>query len=254
MEDQSNNSCNENKDQVKDDAVHEEKKESSEKENSKYNIKLIKEQIDTIDDDLIFKVIICGDTAVGKTTIAVRATQDLFQEQHKTTIGFDVCSYIVEINNTFIKLQIWDTCGLEEFLACTPSLFKNVSLALIVYAIDRKETFNDVNRWVNLIKKHTRPDTLFFLVGNKADLNDTRQVNTEEGEKMKEDEKYGYFIETSAKDGYNIQNLFYKGCIQLYEQYLESKKTGNMDREDFQKRKTLKLSKNKTTIEKKKCC
>lgn len=253
MADQTINSNIENKEEISKNELNEGVKQSSEEENEKYKIKIIKEQVDNIDDDLIFKVIICGDVAVGKTSIAIRATQDLFQEEHKTTIGFDVFSYIVDINKSLLKLQIWDTCGLEEFSSCTPSLFKNASLALIVYSIDRKETFDNVNRWVNLIKKNAKPDTIFFLVGNKADLNDKRQVSKEEGEKMKESEKYGYFIETSARDGINIQNLFYKGCILLYEQYLESKKSGNMNREDFHKRNSIKITKNKN-IENKKCC
>ena len=253
MEDQTTNSTDENKDQMKKNEQNEDKKILTEEEISKYEIKVINEEINTIDDDLIFKVIICGDLEVGKTSIALRATQNLFQEHHKATIAFDVFSYIVDINNTLIKLQIWDTCGLEEFSACAPSLFKNASLAFIVYSIDKNETFNNVNRWVNLIKKNTRPDTIFFLVGNKADLNDIREVSKEEGEKMKENEKYGYFIETSAKDGVNIQNLFYEGCIQLYEQYLESKKLGNMNRENFQKKKSLKISRNKNKEKNKNC-
>lgn len=233
----------------------EEEKYISSANEQKYNIKVLPDT--TQNDELFFKVLILGDPAVGKTSLSLRATKGLFQTAYKATIGFDIFNYIVDINGSVIKLQIWDTCGLEEFSACTPSLYKNASLALIVYAIDKRSSFENVSRWVNLVRKSSRPETLIFLVGNKADLVDQKQITTEEGQKAKEEEEFGFFIETSAKDGLNIQNLFKEGCIQLYEQFVNVDSLDISEREDFTKRKdsmALKKDKHTATAQKKGCC
>lgn len=223
-------------------------------EGRKYEIKYIIE--DSAKDELVFKVLIVGDQAVGKTSLSLRATKNLYQSAYKTTIGFDIFNYIVEVNGVIIKLQIWDTCGLEEFSACTPSLYKNASLVLVAYSINNRTSFENVTRWVNLLKKSSRPETLIFLVANKADLVDDREVSVEEGMKAKEEQDFGFFIETSAKDGLNIQNLFLEGAVQLYEQFVNNKDGDEPEREDFTKNRGASVLSKQSHKETKKhgCC
>lgn len=227
---------------------------------SKYNISKVDEQEDVSNiKEIQFKLIVIGDIAVGKSSIIkklVKGNEDS-RKSYQATIGFDIFKYKCKVKDIIINLNIWDTCGLIDFTAATKSLFTNACLAIVVYEIDKMASFKNVENWINLLKINSQPDTLIFLVGNKADLKDKREVKEEDGKEFVKLNNLYYFIETSATDNTSfVKDLFDQAMARLYEYYkFHQIKTDNddndEDREDFTKRKgTLKLSKDKKSKEK----
>ena len=214
--------------------------------NQKYKIEIVNEQY--LGDEITSKIILIGDSGVGKTSLTIRLTQKLFNEKAKSTIGFDIFKYVAKINDKVFKLQIWDTCGLEEFSACTPSLYKNASLAIIVYAINDRKTFKHLENWTNLVKANSNPETLIFIVGNKKDLEkeNNRIIQKEEGEEFKNKYGFSFFIEASAKENEFVDEIFHQAMIQIYEKnFLNNENKGRMD---FTKRKdSVRLKPHKKT-------
>ena len=113
--------------------------------------------------DYNYKIIIIGDSGVGKTCLTYRATSGEFREKIAATIGFEYFPFVVKYQNKILKLEIWDTCGQEAY-------FNNSSLAIIVYAIDNRKTFTSIDEWIRQCKSLCSPDTKFFLIGNKNDV------------------------------------------------------------------------------------
>ena len=164
--------------------------------------------------DYLFKYIIIGDAAVGKSNLLLRYTHGQFKPEYQLTIGVEFGAKNVQINNKIYRIQIWDTAGQENFRSITRAYYKNSVCALVVYDISSRDSFNNVSTWVEDCKNQS-PKTIFMvLVGNKSDLNDKRQVNTEEGQELAE--KYGMlFFETSAKSGENVENVFVKSAEEI---------------------------------------
>ena len=156
--------------------------------------------------DLKFKVIVVGNMNVGKSCLALRATEGMFKENLGSTVPLSICSFNVKINDMKISLQIWDTCGQEKYRALIKGYYTNSSLAIIVYSVTDKESFNDVNVWYKLIKENIS-DCKIFLIANKVDSPD-RIITTEEGNKCRKDFNFDLYMETSAKSGFNSQELF----------------------------------------------
>ena len=173
--------------------------------------------------DLSFKLIIIGDQGVGKSCLAIKASRNYFEDFYSPTVGFEFLSFNVKVEDKIVKLQIWDTCGQEVYRSLISSFFRSASLAIIVYSIDSEESFNNIEKWLNDIKTQSNPDIKIFLVGNKADLEDKRKISHEEGEKLSNDHKFSYFMETSAKTGFNVQNVFIEAAKKLYLQHEEIK-------------------------------
>ena len=200
---------------------------------SKYNISKINDNEDISDmKEITFKISVIGDVAVGKSSIIQRLTKEgeKFNENYKATIGFDIFKYKCKVKDIIINLNIWDTCGLVDFSASTSSLFKNTALAIVVYSIDNKESFEHLVNWTNALKDNTKPDILVFIVGNKNDLEDKREVKMEEGKAFMEERNYNFFLETSAKENKHVKDLFEQAFAQLYEYHYKEVKD---NREDF---------------------
>ena len=170
--------------------------------------------------DISFKVIIIGDCGVGKSSLSLKATKNIFTETYKTTIGFEFYTFNIKINNLNINLQIWDTCGQEQYRSLISSFYKNSSLAIIVYAIDNIISFNNVDIWIKDLKQNSNPNIKVILIGNKNDLIDKRQIEFEKGNKFARDYDFDLFFETSAKSGFNVQNIFIDSAKILYLEYL----------------------------------
>lgn len=170
--------------------------------------------------DLSFKLIIIGDSGVGKSCLAMKASKDQFDALYSPTIGFEFMSFYLKIEEKIIKLQVWDTCGQEVYRSLITSFYRNSSLAIIVYAIDDENTFSDVNNWLNEVRTKGNPEVNIFLVGNKADLEDKRKVTNQEAKTFTENNRIKYFLETSAKTGFNAKNVFIEAGKLLYEQHL----------------------------------
>ena len=164
--------------------------------------------------DYLFKYIIIGDAAVGKSNLLLRYAHGQFKPEYQLTIGVEFGAKNVEIRNKVYRIQIWDTAGQENFRSITRAYYKNSVCALVVYDISSRDSFNNVSTWIDDCKNQS-PKTIFMvLVGNKSDLSDRRQVNTEEGQELAD--KYGIlFYETSAKDGTNVDNIFYDSANKI---------------------------------------
>ena len=171
--------------------------------------------------DLSFKLIFIGDSSVGKSCLTAKAVKNNFEEYYQATVGFEFLTFNMKVNDKVIKLQIWDTCGQEIYKSLISNFYRNSSLAVLVYAIDNKESFNHVENWLNDLKSQANPDVRIFLVGNKADLEEERKVQKEEGEKYKEDQHLDLFMETSAKTGHNARNVLVEAAKILYKDYLK---------------------------------
>ena len=173
--------------------------------------------------DLSFKIIIIGDQGVGKSCLSIKASRNYFEDFYSPTVGFEFVSFNVRIEDKNIKLQIWDTCGQEVYRSLISSFYRSASLAIMVYSIDNDDSFNNIEKWLNDVKTQSNPNIKIFLIGNKADLEDKRKVSRESGEKFLKDHKLTYFIETSAKTGFNVQNVFIQAAKELYLSHEEIK-------------------------------
>ena len=173
--------------------------------------------------DLSFKIIIVGDQGVGKSCLAIKASRNYFEDFYSPTVGFEFVSFNVRVQDKIIKLQIWDTCGQEVYRSLISSFFRSASLAIVVYSIDTEDSFNNIEKWLNDIKTQSNPDIKIFLIGNKADLEDKRRLTKEQGEQLCRDHKLAFFMETSAKTGFNVQNVFIQVAKELYLQHGEIK-------------------------------
>ena len=173
--------------------------------------------------DLSFKIILVGDQGVGKSCLAIKASRNYFEDFYSPTVGFEFVSFNVRVQDKIIKLQIWDTCGQEVYRSLISSFFRSASLAIVVYSIDTEDSFNNIEKWLNDIKTQSNPDIKIFLIGNKADLEDKRRLTKEQGEQLCRDHKLAYFMETSAKTGFNVQNVFIQVAKELYLQHEEIK-------------------------------
>ena len=215
-----------------------------------FNIELLPE--DYAQYDISFKIIVIGDSSVGKSCLTTQAVRNNFEEFYTATIGFEFLTFNIRINNNVLKLQIWDTCGQEVYKSLITNFYRNSSLALIIYAINNMDSFKHAENWLNELKAQANPNVKVFLVGNKSDLENERVVSKEDGEKFKEEKNLDKFIETSAKTGENARNVLLEAAKLLYKGYLKSKNNlGEM--KDNQKGDRLEKKKQKDKGNKK-CC
>ena len=183
------------------------------------------------DSDLHFKVIVIGNSGVGKSCLSLRATQGIFKEDFISTIGFEFFSFNVKINKKIVKLQIWDTCGQEIYRSLISGFYRSTELAILVYSVTDKKSFNDIEIWLKQLKTHGTPDCKIFLIGNKVDLPD-RLVSSEDGINCKKEHGFECYMETSAKTGLNIRELFVNCALTLYTKYLKEGKDDDIDEMD----------------------
>ena len=170
--------------------------------------------------DLNFKIIVIGDSGVGKSCLSLKGIKNIFEDSYSPTVGFEFFQFNIKIQNKTIKLQIWDTCGQEVYRSLVSSFYKNSSLAIIVYAINDENSFKNIESWINEMKSQANPNIKLFLIGNKVDLESNRSITKEIGEKFSKDFGFDYFMETSAKTGFNAKNMFIQVAKTLYEQNL----------------------------------
>lgn len=168
--------------------------------------------------DLKYKVIVVGNSGVGKSCLSLRAIKGIFKENYELTLGTEIYNFKVKVNDTAINLQIWDTCGMEKYRSLIRNYYQNSSLAIIVYSVTDENSFESVNEWYKEVKLNTSPDCKIFLIANKVDLPE-RKVSTEQGNQCKTDFKFDFFMETSAKSGFNSKELFMNGANILYKEH-----------------------------------
>ena len=168
--------------------------------------------------DYSFKMIVIGDAGVGKSCLTNRAAKDKFISNYSPTIGFEFLSFSTNIDNKIVKLQIWDTCGQEVYRSLITNFYRNASLAMMVYSIDSKESFLHINQWLKEVRIQSNPDVKIILIGNKADLENEREVDYDVAQKFKEENQILYFEETSAKTGLNSKKVFEEAAKILYDE------------------------------------
>ena len=157
--------------------------------------------------DMIFKLVLIGDSSVGKTNILSKYLNDEFDQNSKPTIGVEFATKNFEIENNIVKTQIWDTAGQERYRAITSSYYKGAKGCLLVYDITRKESFENIDKWISDLKSAGNENMSIILVGNKSDLENERKVTKEEAEEKAKLYNLA-FMETSALNGTNIGKAF----------------------------------------------
>lgn len=166
-------------------------------------------------EDYLFKIVLIGDSAVGKSNLLARFARNEFYPNSKSTIGVEFQSQKMEINGKEVKAQIWDTAGQERFRAVTSAYYRGAVGALLVYDISRRQTFGSIGRWLNELHAHSDMNVVTILVGNKSDLKDAREVTTAEGKDLAEAQGL-FFIETSALDCSNVSAAFQTVVREIY--------------------------------------
>eukprot|EP01059_Diplonema_ambulator_P031503 TRINITY_DN57_c0_g1_i1.p1 TRINITY_DN57_c0_g1~~TRINITY_DN57_c0_g1_i1.p1 ORF type:complete len:206 (+),score=50.09 TRINITY_DN57_c0_g1_i1:54-671(+) len=164
----------------------------------------------------IFKYIIIGDMGVGKSCLLHHFTDKKFLSDSPHTIGVEFGTRVVDVGDKTIKLQIWDTAGQERFRAVTRSYYRGAAGAILVYDITRRQTFNHITSWLQDAKNLTNPQTVMMLIGNKQDMEQSREVSYEEAAKFAEEHGL-LFHECSAKTGHNVEEAFVKTGRTIYE-------------------------------------
>ena len=150
--------------------------------NSKYKVEYIGEKFSK---DLIsYKIIFIGRYGVGKTSIIHKLMNKKFDKEYEPTMSIDIKNIQVKINDKIIQINIWDSCGNDKFALNTPNLFKNVSIAIMVYAINDIKSYEELKIWYNMVKEYSL-DSIIFLIGNKNDLEKERIVKIEDAEEFR---------------------------------------------------------------------
>ena len=218
----------------------------------------------SIEFNYLLKFIVIGDSSVGKSNILSKFKDDKFDDKTQPSIGVQFIAKNVILDKATYRLQVWDTAGQENFRAMTKIYYKNSSCAFIVYDITEKDSFNHVESWINECKKIAPESILLILIGNKSDLEESREISYDEGAKLAK--KYNMlFFETSAKNGDNIQNIFRKSVEYIDKNIKEGKydlsddacgvkicknqKNINLEEFDYES-----IQPKKGTKAKKKCC
>ncbi|KAJ2706544.1 GTP-binding protein of the rab/ypt [Coemansia sp. IMI 203386] len=155
-----------------------------------------------------FKVVLLGESAVGKSSLVTRFARNQFDQYKESTIGAAFVTKEVTLdNNSLGNLHIWDTAGQERYKSLAPMYYRNAAAAVVVYDITQTESFGKAKSWVQELKRQAKSDIVIALAGNKTDLAGRRTVSKEEGSAYAE--SLGLlFFETSAQSGENVENLF----------------------------------------------
>ena len=169
--------------------------------------------------EVLYKILLLGDSSVGKTCFLMRYTDNTFQEIHMSTIGLDYKLKNVQLDDgKMVKIQIWDTAGQDRFRSITKNYYKGAHGIILIYDITNKKSFENVRTWINQIKEEVSEKVSIILVGNKIDDEEHRVVATEDGEKIAK-ELGLMFFECSAKSGVNIDSTFNELVKKTVENY-----------------------------------
>ena len=195
--------------------------------------------------DQKIKIMVIGESLVGKTALITKYTKNTFGGAYLTTVGIDFQDKFLNINGKEIKIELWDTAGQERFRNIAKNYFQSSDGFLLVYDLTKKSSFEKLDFWNEQISLNAPKETKYILVGNKKDLEDQREVKIEEGEDFAKKNNIKFY-ETSAKDGTNVINVFETLAKEIVND-VEQINTRS-------KRSSQVLKKKNTTVEKKSCC
>ena len=201
--------------------------------------------------DYIFKLILIGNSCVGKSSIIQRYIQKTFNDEYTCTIGVDFFMKTLDINDNLIKLQLWDTAGTEKFKSITTGYYRGANAAFVVFDLTSRISFDSVSEWIQNYYNYSNPNSEknVVLIGNKSDLKENREISDEEINKFAINNNIKYF-ETSAKNGNNIEECFYY----IAEKLMKDMKEKGEDSNDNNIIKSDNLKNKKDIIGEKKCC
>ena len=199
--------------------------------------------------DKTCQLLIIGDSSVGKTSLITRYANGTFKEEYLATVGLDYFTKVEEINNQTIQVKLWDTAGQERFKSLTQNYFRNAQGVLLTFDVTNTESFDNLKDWINSIKKNMEGNNVFIpliIIGNKIDMEDSREIQKEDAQKFATENKYKYF-ETSAKTGEGVDDAI----RDLVNQVLSSKQANEGKDEG---RKSVQIKAGNIQGEKKKGC
>jgi small GTP-binding protein len=153
--------------------------------------------------DRSLKIVVIGESGVGKSCFLLRFVKDTFEEQHPSTLGIEFLSKVVQTENQRVQLQLWDTAGQELFRSVTRGYYRGSSGALVIFDLTNRESFEKIDRWIQDVRSLARPDVILVLLGNKSDLDTQCRVRTEEADAYAKENGIKFF-EVSAKTGANV--------------------------------------------------
>ncbi|CAI0540207.1 unnamed protein product [Linum tenue] len=165
--------------------------------------------------DYLFKIVLIGDSGVGKSNILSRFTRNEFCLESKSTIGVEFATRTLQVEGKTVKAQIWDTAGQERYRAITSAYYRGAVGALLVYDITKRQTFDNVQRWLRELRDHADSNIVIMMAGNKSDLNHLRAVSDGDGHTLAEREGLS-FLETSALEATNIEKAFQTILTEIY--------------------------------------
>ncbi|KAG4923175.1 hypothetical protein AAZX31_18G015400 [Glycine max] len=165
--------------------------------------------------DYVFKVVLIGDSAVGKSQILARFARNEFSLDSKATIGVEFQTRTLVIQHKSIKAQIWDTAGQERYRAVTSAYYRGAVGAMLVYDITKRQSFDHIPRWLEELRNHADKNIVIILIGNKSDLENQRQVPTEDAKEFAEKEGL-FFLETSALEATNVETAFMTVLTEIF--------------------------------------
>ncbi|CAL0306565.1 unnamed protein product [Lupinus luteus] len=165
--------------------------------------------------DYVFKIVLIGDSAVGKSQILARFSRNEFSLDSKSTIGVEFQTRTLVIDHKSVKAQIWDTAGQERYRAVTSAYYRGAAGAMLVYDITKRPTFDHIPRWLEELRNHADKNIVIILIGNKSDLESQRDVPTEDAKEFAEKEGL-FFLETSALQATNVESAFTTVLTEIY--------------------------------------
>jgi len=178
--------------------------------------------------DYLIKLMLIGDSGVGKSSLLLRFSDDTFDTSATPTIGIDFKLRTIELDNKRIKLQLLDTAGQERFRTITTAHYRNAMGILLVYDVTKEETFNNIHDWLKNIEKHTTGPINKLLIGNKCDMADKREVSTERGKALAAELGMGFY-ETSAKTKESVEDAFYALTRDIQKRVVDNPDTRRAD-------------------------
>ena len=170
--------------------------------------------------DMIFKIVLIGDTSVGKTNILSKYLSNEFDPDSKATVGVEFGTKDFKIDNNIVKVQIWDTAGQERYRSITNAYYKGAKGSLLVYDITNPKSFENLDKWLSDLKTNGEEKISIILIGNKSDLEEDRKITTEQVKEKAEFYKLA-FMETSALNGNNIEKAFNELITDVYKNHHE---------------------------------
>ena len=186
-----------------------------------YKIKIIENVNNSKLDYLFSKILIIGDCKVGKSSLIKKITTNKFEANYKPTKGYEFYNYMVKIDDTYIKLQVWDMCGDENYRPALLNLYRNATFGILVYSINDYKSFKNLDTWITQLKKIAPVNNKILLIGNKSDEAENREVAYDDGKKICQKYNLELFMEVSAKNGIQSPNFLEMICVNIYEEYLQ---------------------------------